>query len=312
MDAPLVSVIVPNYNYARYLEERLESILTQRFQDFELILLDDCSTDESRSLLERYASHPKVSHYLPNEQNSGSPFAQWERGLELARGRYVWIAESDDSCTPELLERLVAALEARPDAVLAYCGSLQVDEQGERLPRDYDRWQEDQQLYTYSPSYYLRHRLSRENSIYNASMVVFRREAWLRLEDKAYLGMRSCGDWLFWIKLVEQGAVLELRSKLNRFRQHTQRVTVRSDQSGARLSEHVAITRYLNAHGYPSRWGQRLRRGHLYKQTLRLNRDKASRTHALQELHRAIGATRADYILERIYKVMRELVRKKG
>ena len=312
MDAPLVSVIVPNYNYARYLEERLESILTQRFQDFELILLDDCSTDESRSILERYASHPKVSHYLPNEQNSGSPFAQWERGLELARGRYVWIAESDDSCTPELLERLVAALEARPDAVLAYCGSLQVDEYGERLPRDYDRWQEDQQLYTYSPSYYLRHRLSRENSIYNASMVVFRREAWLRLEDKAYLGMRSCGDWLFWIKLVEQGVVLELRSKLNRFRQHTQRVTVRSDQSGARLSEHVAITRYLNAHGYPSRWEQRLRRGHLYKQTLRLNRDKASRTHALQELHRAIGATRADYILERIYKVVRELVGKKG
>ena len=312
MDAPLVSVIVPNYNYARYLEERLESILTQRFQDFELILLDDCSTDESRSILERYATHPKVSHYIPNEQNSGSPFAQWERGLELARGRYVWIAESDDSCTPELLDRLVTALEARPDAVLAYCGSLQVDEHGERLPRDYDRWQEDQQLYTYSPSYYLRHRLSRENSIYNASMVVFRREAWLRLEDKAYLGMRSCGDWLFWIKVVEQGAVLELRSKLNRFRQHTQRVTVRSDQSGARLSEHVAITHYLNAHGYPSRWEQRLRRGHLYKQTLRLNRDKASRTHALQELHRAIGATRADYILERIYKIVRELSGKKG
>ena len=312
MDAPLVSVIVPNYNYARYLEERLESILTQRFQDFELILLDDCSTDESRSILEHYASHPKVSHYVPNEQNSGSPFAQWERGLELARGRYVWIAESDDSCTPELLERLVAALEARPDAVLAYCGSLQVDEHGERLSRDYDRWQEDQQLYAYSSSHYLRHRLSRENSIYNASMVVFRREAWLRLEDKAYLGMRSCGDWLFWIKLVEQGAVLELRSKLNRFRQHTQRVTVRSDQSGARLSEHVAITRYLNAHGYPSRWGQRLRRGHLYKQTLRLNRDKASRSRALQELHRAIGATRADYILERIYKVMRELSGKKS
>ena len=83
-------------------------------------------------------------------------------------------------------------------------------------------------------------------------------------------------------------------------------------RSGARLSEHVAITRYLNAHGYPSRWEQRLRRGHLYKQTLRLNKDKASRTHALQELHRAIGATRTDYILERIYKVVRELSGKKG
>ena len=75
MPSPLVSVIVPNYNYARYLEERIESILAQSFQDFELILLDDCSTDESRSILERYATHPKVSHYVPNEHNSGSPFA---------------------------------------------------------------------------------------------------------------------------------------------------------------------------------------------------------------------------------------------
>ena len=58
---PTVSVIVPNYCHAPYLEQRIESILQQTFQDFELILLDDCSTDGSREILERYRNHPKVS-----------------------------------------------------------------------------------------------------------------------------------------------------------------------------------------------------------------------------------------------------------
>ena len=58
---PLVSVIIPNYNYARYLEERIESVLGQDFQDFEVILLDDASSDNSDKILQRYRNHPKVS-----------------------------------------------------------------------------------------------------------------------------------------------------------------------------------------------------------------------------------------------------------
>lgn len=78
---PTVSVIVPNYCHAPYLEQRIESILQQTFQDFELILLDDCSTDGSREILERYRNHPKVSGIFYNERNSGSPFKQWKKGL---------------------------------------------------------------------------------------------------------------------------------------------------------------------------------------------------------------------------------------
>lgn len=76
---PTVSVIVPNYCHAPYLEQRIESILQQTFQDFELILLDDCSTDGSREILERYRNHPKVSGIFYNERNSGSPFKQWKK-----------------------------------------------------------------------------------------------------------------------------------------------------------------------------------------------------------------------------------------
>src|ERR1700756_5018477 len=92
---PTVSVIVPNYNHARFLPKRIDSILRQSFQDFELILLDDCSTDDSRSILSQHASDPRVRIEF-NQVNSGSPFKQWNRGVGLARGQYIWIAESDD------------------------------------------------------------------------------------------------------------------------------------------------------------------------------------------------------------------------
>ena len=92
----MVSIIVPNYNHARFLPERLNSIFNQTFQDYEVILLDDASTDNSVEILNRYAANPKVSHFIVNQENSGSPFKQWKRGIDLARGEFVWIAESDD------------------------------------------------------------------------------------------------------------------------------------------------------------------------------------------------------------------------
>ncbi|TAE04306.1 MAG: glycosyltransferase family 2 protein, partial [Bacteroidetes bacterium] len=91
MKNPLISVIVPNYNHAPYLLERIESILSQSFQDFELILLDDFSTDQSKEVLKKYQNHEKVSHLLLNEKNSGSTFKQWNKGISLAKGKYIWL-----------------------------------------------------------------------------------------------------------------------------------------------------------------------------------------------------------------------------
>lgn len=305
---PRVSVIVPNYNYARYLTERIESILTQTYQDFELILLEDCSSDESRSILERYAQHPKVSHYVANEQNSGSPFVQWERGLLLARGEYIWIAEADDSCTPELLERLVAALEAHPAAIVAYAGSQLIDQSGQPLRTDYDTWQEDGTLHHWSSGEYLRTRLAWHATIYNASMAVFRRSTHSHI-SKDYTSLRSCGDWLFWLEVTRQGDVLELRTKLNRFRQHTERVTVRTDRTLERLAELGSVIRYLGQRQELSPWKKRVRRGQLYKETRRLYAGSELAEAALAYLRTELGIGRLDYLCERLDKGLRELTK---
>ena len=107
----LISVILPNYNHANYLEERLDSILNQTYTNFELIILDDASNDKSLSILEKYKKHKKVSHFIINKKNTGSPFLQWKKGLELARGEFIWIAESDDFCELNFLETQVKYLE---------------------------------------------------------------------------------------------------------------------------------------------------------------------------------------------------------
>lgn len=101
---PLVSIILPNYNHAGYLKARLASIYNQTYQNFEVVILDDYSNDNSLTILEKYKDHPKTSHFIINKENSGSPFKQWKKGLELAKGDYIWIAESDDYCDLNFLE----------------------------------------------------------------------------------------------------------------------------------------------------------------------------------------------------------------
>src|SRR5690349_432739 len=123
---PLVSVIVPNYNHAKFLRQRLDSIYNQTFRDFEVILLDDCSTDNSREVLEEYRSNEKTAKVIFNERNTRSAFTQWKRGVEAAKGKYLWIAESDDFSDLNFLETAVKSLESGND--LFYSKTIRIDE----------------------------------------------------------------------------------------------------------------------------------------------------------------------------------------
>jgi len=121
MSQPLVSIIIPNYNHANYLEERIFSILNQSYQNFELIILDDSSTDNSLDILDKYVNNDKVSYFVKNTKNSGSPFKQWKKGLKLAKGDYVWIAESDDYCALNFIESQLNKLSQADISVAKTC-----------------------------------------------------------------------------------------------------------------------------------------------------------------------------------------------
>jgi len=238
---PLVSVIVPNYNYSHFLKQRLDSILNQTFQDFELILLDDCSTDDSRELLEKYRDNDKVSHIVINEKNSGSAFMQWKKGFALARGEYIWIAESDDYSDLTFLEKLVTQLEQNPQASLAYCYSHLVDENGTDIPDDWDRRDgNDQEIKIMNGRDFDRNWMLYNCNIFNASSVVFRRSVLDHINDK-YLEYKYCGDWHFWNMMCLTGDIIVYGRRLNYFRQHRQKVTSASEYYGYNFTEGMHV-----------------------------------------------------------------------
>ncbi|HEY5743330.1 MAG TPA: glycoside hydrolase family 99-like domain-containing protein [Terrimicrobiaceae bacterium] len=218
---PLVSVIVPNYNHEKYLSERLRSITAQTYQNMEIILLDDASTDGSRAILEKFSSEESRARFVPNTQNSGSTFRQWRKGLSQARGKYVWIAESDDAAEPMFLETLVGKLEANAGLSLACCQLQMVSPNGEALGTP-DGWLSEIDPLRWKDNFVndgideIRRSLVVKNTILNASGVVFRNAE--GLADLVDISMRLCADWLFWVRLLRRGGIAYVAEPLSRWR----------------------------------------------------------------------------------------------
>jgi hypothetical protein len=220
---PKVSILVPNYNYERFLDQRLGSIERQRYRDFEVILLDDASTDDSVRILKRFAREHDCQ-LVCNEHNSGNAFKQWNKGLKLATGQYVWIAEADDYADERFLETLVGRLEQNPECGLAYCNSSAVDASGHIIdlvrPTMYDvdltRWQRD---FVGSGREECIRYLIRENTIQNASAVVFKREL-CNVVGVADESLKLAADWKFWASLLCVSDLAFVAAPLNCFRTH--------------------------------------------------------------------------------------------
>lgn len=255
--APRVSVIVPNYNHAPYLEQRLDSIYGQTFDDFEVILLDDASTDDSPAILARYAArYPERTRLVQNTVNSGGVFRQWRAGLALARGELCWIAESDDWCEPDFLATLVPAFD--DGAVMeAHARCRFVDAAGEPSGFTLENYLEPVGAAAWSRSF-VRSGLAEvlgglgvRNTLPNISAVVFRRPASLPLlDDPAWLSMRICGDWLFHLHLLAGGRVAYFSETTNFFRLSSGSAGAGSYRTPAYYREHEAVARTV-ARLYP-------------------------------------------------------------
>jgi hypothetical protein len=249
---PKVSVVIPNYNHARFLRRRIESVLRQTYTDFEVILLDDCSTDESRSILADYANDSRIVRIEFNEVNSGTTFRQWNKGVRLARGEYVWIAESDDYADERLLEKLVPLLDAEPNMVLAYCKSWRVREDGQingtSPHQDEKRWTAD---FRADGREECRDYLIRGCTIPNASAVLFRREVFVRVGG-ADESMVLCGDWKLWMAVALTGSIAYLAEPFNYHRFHDASVRQRSQRLGVGPLEHLQVIRWILERVTPS------------------------------------------------------------
>ncbi|MCQ2256405.1 MAG: glycosyltransferase [Bacteroidaceae bacterium] len=241
MFEPLISVIIPNYNHARYLNQRIDSVLSQTYTNYEVIILDDCSTDNSKNVIEQYRNNPKVSAIEYNETNSGSTFKQWNKGFQLAKGEYIWIAESDDFCENTILDELILAIQKFPDVVIAFSSFCLVDGKGNayKLRNDFSN-----EVIMYEGNAFIQNKMIAENSICNASSVLFKKDSALKI-SRAYMNYKACGDYLFWVMLAETGNVVHVDKCLDYFRRDGLNVTVSAMSNGLSYLENYKILRYI-------------------------------------------------------------------
>jgi glycosyltransferase involved in cell wall biosynthesis len=224
---PTVSVIIPNYNHARYLRRRIDSVLQQTYQDLEVILLDDGSTDNSREIIASYAGDPRARIEL-NETNSGTVFKQWNKGVSMAQGRYIWIAESDDYADPAFLAKTVTILEEQPEVTVAYCRSWCVGENDERLGYadsyldrlDANHWASD---FVVDGMEECRRFFALCDPIPNTSAVVFRKNIYEKT-GRADERFRMCSDYKMWAAMAFEGKIAYVAEPLNYYRSHGENV----------------------------------------------------------------------------------------
>lgn len=248
--SPRVSAIVPNYNYAQFLDRRLKSILHQTYTDFEIIYHDDCSTDGSEAVFAKYRSHPKIRAYA-NETNSGNAYAPINKCVALARGDYIWVTQADDYAEATLLETLVPILDEHPYVGIAYCQSLVVDDDSvvlgsfasRRKFPDSDRWDHD---FINKGMDEIRRYLLFWNTIPNLSGVLFRKDLFDAVGG-ADERLPLAADWLMYISMLQRSDIAFVAKPLNSFRHHGGSVR---EQSGyeKRFSEAYLVLQFVRDH----------------------------------------------------------------
>lgn len=132
---PLVSVIMPAYNAEPFIEEAIASVIAQTVADWELIVIDDCSTDDTVQIVSAFVRQDPRIQLLTNASNMGVAKTR-NRGLELCRGQYVALLDSDDYWKPRFLEKMLERAE-QTGADIIYCSYELVDEQGKKVCNDF-------------------------------------------------------------------------------------------------------------------------------------------------------------------------------
>jgi glycosyltransferase involved in cell wall biosynthesis len=245
---PRVTAVVPSYNHGRYVQQRIESILAQTYRNLELIVIDDCSEDNSHDVI----SLIREKHdflYIRNERNSGTPFSAWEKAIELATGDYIWICESDDHADPAFLEIAVDQLNTHPGAVLFYSDSLVVDESGNIVGNTDDYfhgfWQETRwdSSFIADGAGELSNFQVRGQTVPNMSSALIATEAFRKAYKPLLKKFKLAGDWLFIGWVMRRGSVVFCKKPLNYYRKHD--LTCRVRVQSARSQAEFILTKYL-------------------------------------------------------------------
>jgi len=225
MKKNLVSIIIPNYNHENFLKKRIESVINQSYQNIEIIILDDCSTDNSLKIIKDYEIYEKVINITINKSNSGSPFKQWKKGLELSHGEYIWIAESDDFNDNYFIQTLIEHHKKYPTIGLAYSNTFIVDESDKIIDKhryvapEFDEKHWDKSFFSLGRDEVVNF-LIYACTIPNVSCVLFKKKA--LIDNINFIQeFKSGGDYMIYARILNDYDLYFDNKFLNFFRMHS-------------------------------------------------------------------------------------------
>jgi len=229
---PKISVVIPSYNYARYMSSRLSSIFAQTIPVFEIIVLDDASHDNSLEIARQTAKDwNRDILCIENTVPSGSVFRQWHKALNLAQGDWIWIAEADDFCEPDFLENILDGINSNPSVVMAFTDSRSVDEDGTPMSSSYRPYYSQsvgallENNSQFTGEGFVRECLFERNLVLNVSSAIFQKKRFLTAINacqKDLKTLRVAGDWRIYVELLtqEDAEVVYIAKSLNVHRRH--------------------------------------------------------------------------------------------
>lgn len=234
---PRVSICLPNFNYGRYLPEAIESILEQTFADFELIIVDNCSTDDSREIIGRYAAQDRRIMVTFNDRNIGM-VNNLNRCLHEAKAEYIKYLFADDRfASREALQKMVSVMDANSSVSLVGSARFVIDDRSDVTKTLTQYGSRDIVL---PGAEVIRDcLLEQRNYIGEPSVVLFRREQGIRGFDARY---RQFVDLAFWVHLLEQGDFAYLHEPLCSFRVHDRQETAVNREQNVHIEEQVMLT----------------------------------------------------------------------
>lgn len=237
-----ISIVFTSYNHKDFLKEALDSLLRQTFADFELLIIDDCSTDGSQEVLRKYEAQDERIRLFVNHKNSGSYVYSTNQGASYATAPYVVFAQCDDYAEPTQLQQLYDAITSNQEVGVVFSASKMVDKRGDVLNEDYNvREKAFKKLCAVDV------RISKKQMerflldscvIPNLSAAMIRRDLFEKqggLSDRYFV----LADWDFWLKTSQECDFYYLREPLNNFRQHD--TTIRASVKLKRQIEEVFL-----------------------------------------------------------------------
>ena len=215
---PRVSFVVPCYRLAHLLKECVDSILAQTFGDLEVLIMDDCSPDDTPQIAKSFTD-PRVRH-IRNDPNLGH-LRNYNKGIFLARGQFIWLISADDRLRrPYIVERYVDFMDRHPAAGFAFCPGMGLEDGNETSLLRYSYHGDKDQLFP-GPQFFIK--LLKSNSVLAASGMV-RRDVYEKL-GMFPLNMPFGGDWYLWLLFALHYDVAYLAEPMVHYRQHAQSMT---------------------------------------------------------------------------------------